>query len=213
MILEGIVATINEHGEANIAPMGPIVEPDMQALLLRPFPTSQTFQNLLQRPYGVFHVVDDVLLLARAALDRLTPTPETFPAHAIPGRVLQDACRWYEFEVVSHDSTKKRPEIRARVVHAGRIRDFYGFNRAKHAVIEAAILASRLHILPRMEVLAQFALLEGPVRKTAGPQELEAFMFLRQYVIDQLYPPQQSTEAPLEEQTEPGGERGEGIAN
>lgn len=190
MILEGIVTTLNERGEVNIAPMGPIVEPEMQTLLLRPFPTSQTHRNLTQRPYGVFHVVDDVLLLARAALDRLTPEPATFQAHAIPGRVLQDACRWYEFEVSSRDDAKKRPEIRARVVHAGRIRDFYGFNRAKHAVIEAAILASRLHILPRMEVLAQFALLEGPVRKTAGPQELEAFRFLREYVIEQLYPPQ-----------------------
>ena len=113
MILEGIVTTGSAGGEINIAPMGPIVEPEMQTLLLRPFPTSQTHHNLTLRPYGVFHVVDDVLLLARAALDRLTPSPETFAAHAIAGRVLQDACRWYEFEVSSRDDAKKRPEIRA----------------------------------------------------------------------------------------------------
>ena len=77
MILEGIVTSLDAEGKLNVAPMGPIVEPDMARLVLRPFQTSQTYRNLKQRPSGVFHVVDDVLLLAKAAIGRLDVVPET----------------------------------------------------------------------------------------------------------------------------------------
>ena len=190
MILEGIVTTLDAGDQVNIAPMGPIVDPSMTTLRLRPFKTSTTYQNLRQRPYGVLHVTDDVLVLARAAIGQLNETPPLFPAEKIPGRVLADACRWYEFEITAFDDSQDRTELQARVVHRGTIRDFFGFNRAKHAVLEAAILATRLHLLPRSEILAQFAALEVPVRKTAGPRELEAFELLRQYIaVEPASPP------------------------
>ena len=69
MILEGIVTTISPAGEVNIAPMGPRVDAEMRRLLLRPFNTSQTYRNLRQHGEGVFHVTDDVLLLAQISLD------------------------------------------------------------------------------------------------------------------------------------------------
>ncbi len=184
MILEGIVTSLNAAGEINIAPMGPIVDESMTWLHLRPFQTSQTFRNLKERPHGVFHVVDDVLLLARAAIGKLAPIPETFAAEKVTGLVLASACRWYEFEIESLDATQDRTEIRARVVHVGRLRDVFGFNRAKHAVLEAAILATRLHLLPREEVARQLAALRSPVEKTAGPNELTAFQLVCDHVAE-----------------------------
>src|SRR5262245_31956784 len=133
MILEGVVTTLDAAGALNVAPMGPIVTDDMSRIELRPFQSSRTYQNLKQHPYGVFHVTDDVLLIARAALSRLDVIPATFPAEAGPGRVLADCCRWYEFEVTVLDDSQERTQILANVVHAGRVRDFFGFNRAKHA--------------------------------------------------------------------------------
>jgi uncharacterized protein len=182
MILEGIVTTQDLSGTINVAPMGPIVDDTMSNLRLRPFQTSQTYRNLKAVPSGVFHVVDDVLLLAQAAVGLLPAIPKTFPAEKVPGVVLQQACRWYEFVAESIDDSKERTEIVARVVHSGRLRDFFGFNRAKHAVLEAAILATRIHLLPRDEILAEFARLKTPVEKTAGPREFEAFTLLEQYV-------------------------------
>lgn len=182
MILEGVVTSLNRASELNIAPMGPIVDESFSWLHLRPFQTSQTFRNLSEQPFGVLHVVDDVLLLAKAAIGRLDETPETFPAEKVIGRVLSSACRWYEFEVESIDTTRERTEIRARVVHTGRLRDFFGFNRAKHAVLEAAILATRIHLLSREDIDRQLAALRSPVEKTAGPKELEAFQMLCDYV-------------------------------
>lgn len=182
MILEGIVTSLDEAGAVNVAPMGPIVDESMTVLRLRPFQSSRTYQNLKVRPQGVFHVVDDVLLLARAAIGRLDTLPELFPAERVRGVVLASACRWYEFEIETLDDTQERTDIRARVVHCGRLRDFFGFNRAKHAVVEAAILATRVHLLPRDEILKQFAALEVPVQKTAGPREREAFELLKEYI-------------------------------
>jgi uncharacterized protein len=184
MIIEGIVTTLDPQRRLNVAPMGPIVDESLTRLRLRPFRTSHTYQNLKTHPSGVFHVIDDVLLLARAAIDRLDSLPEHFPAEKIDGYVLKAACRWYEFEIESCDDTSERTEIEARVLHRGRLRDFFGFNRAKHAVLEGAILATRLHLLPRAEILAEFARLQSPIDKTAGPQEREAFALLREYIND-----------------------------
>ncbi|MEX2288472.1 MAG: DUF447 domain-containing protein [Planctomycetaceae bacterium] len=182
MILEGIVTTLDSHGEINVAPMGPIVDEAIETLTLRPFKTSQTYRNLKVRPCGVFHVIDDVLLLARAAIGQWDTQPTTFPAEKVEGAVLASACRWYEFEVVTVDDRDERTTIEASVVHRGWLRDFFGFNRAKHAVVEAAILATRLHLVGREEILKQFEPLRVIVDKTAGQQESAAFELLEGYV-------------------------------
>jgi len=184
MILEGLVTSLNPDGQVNLAPMGPIVDESMQHLILRPFQTSTTFQNLRDRPQGVFHVTDDVLLIAQAALHRLPELPTTVPAERIAGQVLADCCRWYEFEVVTCDTSEERTRLEARVVHRGRRRDFVGFHRARHAVLEATILATRLHLLDEATIRSQLASLASPVEKTAGPRERQAFQLVRDVVED-----------------------------
>ncbi|QDV49167.1 DUF447 domain-containing protein [Gimesia fumaroli] len=182
MILEGIVTSQNQQGELNIAPMGPVVNPEMSQFVLRPFQTSRTFSNLKETRCGVLHVVDDVLLLAKAAIGQLDELPETFPAEKIDGKVLQSACRWYEFEIESIDETAARTVMQATVVHQGRIRDYFGLNRAKHAVLEAAILATRTHLIEQSELEAQYQALAEIVKKTAGPHEETAFCLLEEYI-------------------------------
>src|SRR5688572_9602692 len=113
MILEGIVTTISAQGAVNIAPMGPHVDERMERFLLRPFPTSQTYRNLKELGEGVLHVTDDVLLLARAAVGKVDPAPEQVPAAKVGGKVLVDACRWYEFRVRSMDEREPRVRIEA----------------------------------------------------------------------------------------------------
>ena len=182
MILEGIVTSQNQQDEFNIAPMGPVVNSEMTQIVLRPFQTSRTFSNLKETRCGVLHVVDDVLLLAKAAISQLNEIPETFPARKIDGKVLQSACRWYEFEIESIDETQARTVMQATVVYQGRIRDYFGLNRAKHAVLEAAILATRTHLIEQSELESQYQALAEIVKKTAGPQEETAFSILEEYV-------------------------------
>ena len=75
------------------------------------------------------------------------PAPATRPADVVAGRILLDACRYYEFRVAELDDREERTTIVAETAAQGRLRDFFGFNRARHAVLEAAILATRTEIL------------------------------------------------------------------
>jgi hypothetical protein len=185
-LLEGIVTTLGTGGLPHIAPMGPIADADFSRLLLRPYCASTTFQNLKRTREGVLHVTDDVELFARAAVAELNERPRTVEAKAVRGVILEDACRWYAFRVISIDERQERTEILAAVVDHGRLRDFFGFNRAKHAVIEAAILATRIKFLDAEYIRDEFQRLASPVTKTGGHQELRAFEFLKQYVEKQL---------------------------
>jgi hypothetical protein len=183
--LEGIVTTVNADGSANVAPMGPVVDDAMTRLLLRPYQTSTTYKNLKRSGEGVLHVTDDVEMIARAAVGEL-PAPRLISAERVKGYIVADACRWYEFRVARLDDSRPRTEIEAEVAGRGRLRDFFGFNRAMHAVLEAAILATRIEFLPAQEVRDELERLAAPVEKTAGEPEQRAFDFLRQYVQERL---------------------------
>lgn len=180
-VLEGVVTTQSPAGVVNVAPMGPIVQPDFARLTLRPFPGSTTFTNLAALPRGVFHVTDDVLLLARGAIGRVTDAPTTAIAD-FPIPRLTDCCRWWAFAVTQVDQSEQRATLHCQVVEQGEVRPFLGFNRAKHAVLEAAILATRLHLTGAAAVLAEYEHLQTLVDKTGSAHEQVAFMELRQYV-------------------------------
>ncbi len=186
MILEGIVTTLNADGMVNIAPMGPRVDQTMSRLLVKPFRTSTTYQNLKRTGQGVFHVTDDVELLARAAIGPVEPPPALGPACAVDGQILLDACRWYAFRAESFDERGERVEIDCRVIDRGSLREFFGLNRAKHAVVEAAILATRVAWLPREEIVTQFDRLRVLVDKTGGEAEHRAFRVLTDFVQSHL---------------------------
>lgn len=176
------MTTTNEDGSLNASPMGPRTDESMQSLLLRPFRTSTTYRNLKRTGVGVFHVTDDVEMLARAAVGVLQPLPPTQPCAAVAGFILCGACRWYAVEVTELDDREERTTIHCRTVGMGALRPFFGLNRAKHAVVEGAILATRLHLIAPDDVARQFTALQPLVEKTGGPAEHRAFAFLQDFV-------------------------------
>lgn len=182
MILEAIVTTLNADGAVNVAPMGPKIDAEMRSFVLRPYQTSTTYQNLKRTGEGVLHVTDDVELLARAAIGPLTPPPAFTPASGVAGFRLADCCRWHSFRVRSLDDSLPRTTIVADVVESGRVRDFFGFNRGKHAVVEAAILATRIGILPIDAIRREFERLKVLVEKTGGDHERRALELLEAHV-------------------------------
>ena len=186
MILEGLCTTQNKLGGVNLAPMGPVVNESLTQFLFRPFQTSQTFQNLRDTRSGVFHITDDAALISRAALGLLEKTPKLVPAETVDGQVLADCCRWYEFEVVEIDDRQARTEITTRITYVGHGREFLGFNRAKHALLEAAILGTRVHLLDPDEIRDQLARLTVIVSKTASTGDQEAFDELEARILSDL---------------------------
>ena len=187
MILESLVTTMNSDGSVNVSPMGPRVDEtgDLATFELRPFDSSRTFANLKRNRVGVLHVSDDVELFARTAIGKLASIPPTKAADKVACEFLADACRAYEFKVEFIDETGPRMNLNCRTVQCHRLRDFWGFNRAKHAVLEVAILATRIDFLPPEEIQTGFARSEQAILKTGGNQESKAFGLLVKFAIEQ----------------------------
>jgi hypothetical protein len=184
MILEGILTTEREDGGMHMAPMGPRVSTDLRDWTLRPFQTSTTFANLRRAQRGIFHVTDDALLLVQAVLGNSTQAESHWQAPF--GHVLRNATHWYALQLEGWDVSQPRAQVQARVVAQGVQRPFFGWNRAKHAILEACILYSRIDLLDPSEIVAESERLAMAVEKTAGPDETAAWQLLLSHMEPRL---------------------------
>jgi hypothetical protein len=100
----------------------------------------------------------------------------------VRGAVLDAACSWRELRVREAATGEARARFACEVVHRELRREFLGYNRARAAVLEATILATRTRLLPIEEILAEYRRLQRIVDKTAGPPEHEAMAILTEYV-------------------------------
>ena len=178
MIIETIFSTLDEAGSPNFAPMGVAWGGDY--LTVRPYRSTHTCRNLLSNGYGVVNLSDDVLAYVRCGLyHEVLPH---FPAKSVPGVVFQETCSWREIEVISRSGSDERAELRCRVLHAGRQKDFLGFCRSGSAVIEAAILATRLDRCDLRTTAEKLDHYGEIVEKTGDEPEKQAFRLIRDYV-------------------------------
>ncbi len=178
MIVETVVTTINPDGSVNCGAMG--VEWDEERIVIKPYRGTRTLRNLRATGAAVVNVTDDILLFSQAALG--DPHPPTRPAASVDGAVLDDACSWREVRVEAIDDSADRARVSTVVVDRGSGREFLGLNRARHAVLEASILASRARLLAADDIHAELARLQVLVDKTAGPRERDAMAYVTRHV-------------------------------
>jgi uncharacterized protein len=178
MIIETIFSTLDNDGRPNFAPMG--IEWGEEFVTVRPFRNTNTCRNLLSTGYGVANLSDDALAYVRCALyDAVLPY---FPAKVLPGVVFEGACSWREMKLISQTGAGDRAELCCRVLYEGRQRDFLGFCRAGSAVIEAAILATRLN-LHDPHLAAERLIHYGEIiEKTGSDSDKQAFRLVHEYV-------------------------------
>jgi hypothetical protein len=174
LIRETILVTANAEGRPHIAPLGLIAEGEHW--IIAPFRPSTTLDNLSAHPFAVANLTDDARVFAGCLTGR-RDWPLVATRADRPPRLASTLAHWV-LEVVETRPHPERPRFVCRVAHAEAHGAFGGFNRAFAAVIEGAVLASRLDRLPRHEVEAEFARLAVIVSKTAGPREAEAFGWL-----------------------------------
>ena len=178
MIIETVVTTRNPDGSVNCGAMG--VEWGEARIVIKPYRGTRTLRNLRATGAAVVNLTDDILLFSQAALG--DPQPPTRPAENVEGAVLDDACSWREVRVEAIDEGAERALVTTVVVGGGTGREFVGLNRARHAVLEASILASRARLLAADDIRSELSRLQPLVDKTAGPREREAMA----YVTDHL---------------------------
>jgi uncharacterized protein len=191
MIRETIVSTANHAGQVHLAPIGIIA--DDGGWIVAPFHPSTTLNNLRAVPFAVANFTDDVRIFAGCLTGR-TRWP-TVPCAEIPIPRLADALAHTELAVTRIIEHELRPRFHCRALRTAAHAPFKGFNRAQAAVIEAAILVSRLGMLPRDKVEGEMAYLELAVTKTASTAEEEAWSWLKQ-AIAEFYAKAETNKAP-----------------
>lgn len=174
MIQETLITTLNAEGVAHIAPMGVHVDDDL--FVIMPFKPSLTLTNLLDTNTAVINYCDDVRIFAGCLTGR-RDWP-LLPAERIKGLYLAAALAHAELELVRVEADDLRPKLFCKIVHSVNHQPFQGFNRAQYSVLEAAILASRLGMLPWEKINSELEYLRIGLEKTAGDRELEAWSWL-----------------------------------
>lgn len=174
MIYETIVSTIDTAGKPHVAPFG--IRQEGALILIAPFRPSITLDNLLATRKAIVNFIDDVRIFAGALTGR-TEWPYR-AASRMEGFVLQAALAHKELELARIEDDANRPQLFFRVVHEETHAAFKGFNRAQSAVIELAILVSRLHMLPMEKIESELRYLEQAFNKTAGEHERQAWCWL-----------------------------------
>lgn len=182
MIYETIVTSCSPDGEAHIAPFG--IQWHDDKVLIMPFKPSTTLQNVLQTGFAVLNLTDDVRVFA-AAIAKKTSFATEYVADGKGVRLK--ACLAHHvltLEQVEEDDI--RPKLWMRVLRSESHAPFMGFNRAQAAVIELAVLVSRLQRLPIEKITQEMQYLQIAIDKTAGPRELEAWQWLVDVVNNHL---------------------------
>jgi hypothetical protein len=178
IIYETIVISTDANGAPHIAPFG--VRERGGLVLISPFRPSRSLDNLLAQKTATLNMTDDVRVFAGALTGRLDWLLN--PANKINGFYLENALMHRELQLEHVIEDDVRPQLLFKVVHEQMHAPFKGFNRAQAAVVELAVLTSRLHMLPKAKVETEIRYLQIAIDKTAGEHELQAWGWLMEKV-------------------------------
>ncbi|MEF2552101.1 DUF447 domain-containing protein [Aurantimonas sp. A2-1-M11] len=181
-IRETILTTASADGVVHIAPLG-IIQ-DGEDWVIAPFRPSTTLANIEATGVAVVNYTDEAKIFAGCLTGRRDWPVR--PVEGCPVPRLEAALSHDVLQVVSVTGDATRPRFRCRVAASGQHRPYQGMNRAKAAVLEAAILVSRLKMLPAEKIENEIAYLKIAIDKTAGPDEEQAWYWLLEKVIDHL---------------------------
>ena len=178
VIYETVISTVAPDGTPHVAPMG--VRYRGSDVILMPFKPSTTLANIVASGHAVLNIVTDTRVFAGSVTGRRAWPLQ--PAERIAGVRLACALNHVELKLAELQDDPQRPVLRMARVFEATHEPYIGFNRAQAAVIEGAVLVSRLHMLPAAKVDAEMAYLQIAIDKTAGPEEREAWGWLTEAV-------------------------------
>ena len=180
-IFETVVTTCSPAGVVHVAPMGERWRGER--VVLKPFRPSTTLDNILETRRAVLNLVDDVRVFAGCVTGRRGFATVDVQRAGEP-RAVRLACALEHLllRLDEADEDPERPTLGLLRVHEARHAPWRGFNRAQAAVIEGAVLVSRLRLLPAEKVETEMRYLQIAIDKTAGDAEREARGWLQEAV-------------------------------
>lgn len=178
VIFETVVTSVAADGTPHAAPMGIRYRGDQ--VILMPFKPSTTHDNIVASGHAVLNILTDPRVFAGSVTGR--KTWGLLPAERIAGVRLTCALSHIELRLAERSDDAQRPVLRMARLHEAQHAPFIGFNRAQAAVLEGAVLVSRLHMLDLHKIETEMTYLQIAIDKTAGPAEREAWGWLRDAV-------------------------------
>lgn len=178
LIYEAVITTVSAEAEVHVAPMG--VRYAAADIVLMPFRPSTTLRNIEVTRRAVLNLVTDVRVFAGCVTGR--KQWPTVPLAGDAGVRLAAALGHVELRLAEVRDDPQRPVLRLERVAQAQHAPFLGMNRAQAAVVEGAVLVSRLHLLPADKIDTEMRYLQIAIDKTAGPAELEAWAWLQQAI-------------------------------
>jgi hypothetical protein len=182
MIFETIITSVDTDNKPHTTPFGVRHEGDF--IVISPYKPSTTLENILATKCAVMNLTDDVRVFAGALTNR--KFGELVQTNKINGFRLADCLSHIELELSEVRDDAMRPQLVMKKVFEKNHKPFQGFNRAQAAVVELAVLLSRLHMLPREKIRNEFQYLQIAIDKTAGECEKQAWSWLVE-AIDNFY--------------------------
>lgn len=180
MIVETIISTVSLKGAPHVTPFGVKYEDDL--IVISPYKPSTTLENILATKCAVMNLTDDVRVFAGVLTNR--QPWQLIEANIIMTYRLTDCLAHVELELAEVRDDATRPQLLMKKIAEFNHQPFAGFNRAQAAVIELAVLVSRLHLLPREKIESELQYLQIAIDKTAGKRELEAWGWLLEKMND-----------------------------
>ena len=180
MIFETIIGTINKKGIVNFAPFG--IKKEKNFVLISPYIPSKTLSNLGSTKYASINYIDDASYFVNCIIGQKIFRKKK--CSKIKGYFLKDALSHDEVIVESIKAHEIRPTFKCRIINRVEHRRFEGFNRARSSLIEACILASRVKILEKKQILSELNNLKSSVEKTAGTKEKKSWDLIHNYILN-----------------------------
>lgn len=177
-IVETIITTMDRSGKVHVAPLGLIARGE--SWIIAPFKPSRTLDNLRTHPFAAASHTDDVRVFAGCVTGR--KDWETVACDKIEGGRLKECVAHWELQVETVEDDELRPRFVCKIAHRATHKGWEGFNRAQAAVLELAVLTTRLKMLPPEKVESELKYLDIAISKTAGPREQEAWHWLMERI-------------------------------
>ncbi len=178
VIYEAVVTTVSPSGALHVAPMGVRYRGD--EVVVMPFKPSTTLENILANGEAVLNLLTDTRVFAGCVTGRRDWPTQACSTVRVPR--LNAALRHLELKLRAVEDDAMRPTLTFQVLGDHSHAPFLGMNRAQAAVIEGAVLVSRLRLLPLERIEREMAALQIAIDKTASDAEREAWGWLQDAV-------------------------------
>ena len=178
MIIETIISTIDNEEEVNFSPFG--IQKNKNQILISPYIPSKTLLNLKLTKCAVVNYTDNTNFFVNCIIGNKKFKKKK--CKNFSGFFLEDCFGYEQVKVKKIIKNKLRPTFVCEIDKSFHIKNYEGHNRAKASIIEACILASRVHLLRKNKILNELSYLSIAVEKTAGSLEKKSWKKILNYI-------------------------------